>query len=91
MTRSLKEGSPRTGDEHFMEGFDMGDMLTLLLALVWSSAMIGMCLAGMGMLLGANKENDAEYKKVAKRRAKIILAVVLVNYLIMRAFFKHIW
>lgn len=69
----------------------MGDMLALLLALVWSSAMIGMCLAGMGMLLGANKENDAEYKKVAKRRAKIISAVVLVNYLIMRAFFKHIW
>lgn len=69
----------------------MGDMLTLVLALVWSSAMIGMCLAGMGILLGADKENDAEYKKVAKRRANIILAVVLVNCLIALAFFKHIW
>lgn len=69
----------------------MGDMLTLVLALVWSSAMIGMYLAGMGILLGADKENDAEYKKVAKRRANIILAVVLVNFLIALAFFKHIW
>lgn len=69
----------------------MGDMLTLLLALVWNSALMGMCLAGFGILLGASKENDAEYKKVAKRRVNIILAVVLVNALIELALFKHIW
>ena len=69
----------------------MGDMLVHLLFLVWNSALMGMCLTGLGMLLGASKEDDAEYKKVAKRRVNIILAVVLVNALIELALFKHIW